>query len=249
MSKRTIVGVASIAAFGLIIAATAFAAGPTGANAARGARARVPGAFETVSAINGTTLSVTSKTPKSGTATTYAVDASNAKVMKNGTSSSVSVIAVGDTVMVQGTVNGTNVAATVIRDSAMRGRPGSTPPGQPQNLPIQGNGEPVVGGNVTAANGTTLTVTNKSNVVYAVDASNAKVEKAGTSTSVSAISVGDNVIIQGTVNGTSVTASSVIDQGNGQPKTATSASESGAPGKPVGFFGAIGNFFARLFEF
>ena len=85
-----------------------------------------PGVTGTVSAISGTTLTVTSKKMergmnKAGTSTpaasvTYTVDASNATVTKNNTTSTLSAIAVGDTIMVQGTVSGTNVTATTIRD-------------------------------------------------------------------------------------------------------------------------------------
>ena len=74
------------------------------------------GVFGTVSAISGTTLTVTSNAQNGGTATTYIVDASSATVTKSGTASSVSAIAVGDTIMVRGTVSGTNVTAKTIMD-------------------------------------------------------------------------------------------------------------------------------------
>ena len=120
----------------------------------------------------------TSVTYAAGVAgTVYTVDATNAKIYKGSATTTVSVsgIAAGDTVMVQGTVSGTNVAATVIRDG-IGGMMGIQPgmPGKgfghgasstPSTTPIiQGNGEPVVGGSVTAISGTTLTVTNASNV-------------------------------------------------------------------------------------
>jgi len=198
------------------------------------------------------------------TTVTYTVDASNAKIYKGSATTTVSIssIATGDTVMVQGTVTGTNVAATVIRDGVggMMGRgpgdmPGigdghwsgstSTASGTP---PIQGNGEPIVGGSVTAISGTMLTVTNKSNVTYTVDAASATVVKGGTSSVLSNVAVGDTLIVQGTVNGTSVTASSIIDQsasagGSGQ------AGIGGLGGKIGGFFGSIGGFFQHLFGF
>ncbi len=207
-----------------------------------------PGVFGTVSSINGMILTVSSKTPRNASTTTvYTVDASNATVYKNGATSTVAAIAVGDNVMIQGTVSGTNVTAKTIRDGI--GKPGIIGTfdrkAPATSTIVQGNGEPVVGGSVTAISGTTtLTVTNKSNVTYTVDVSNAKVEKAGTSTTVSAIAVGDNVIVQGTVNGTSVTASSVIDSGN--PTTIPAANP---PKASHGFFTAIGNFFQKLFGF
>ncbi len=217
--------------------------GSQGGHWGMGTGSRMPGVFGTVSAINGTTLTVTSKGfGQNATATTYTVDASNATVSKAGASSSVSAIAVGDTVMVQGTVSGDSVTATSIRDGAMPGGPGMG-----QNI-IQGNGEPVVGGTVTAISGSTVTITNKSNVTYTIDVSSATVEKDNATSSVPAIAVGDNVVVQGTVNGTSVTASSVIDSGV-STGTSSSGGMSDISHRLSGFMGAIGGFFQHLFGF
>ncbi len=236
-----------------------------------------PGVFGTVSAVNGTTLIVTAtvwprmaSSTNSGNSgvTTYSVDASNAEIYKGSPTSTVSVsdIAIGDVVIVQGTVSGTNVTATVIRDGVMGifmggRRPGGTGGGfghgsstasssTPFVSPIQGNGEPVVGGSVTAISGTTLTVTNPGNITYTIDASSATIVKNGTTTTVGSIATGDNLIIQGTVNGVSITASSIIDQGTRANATSTGG---GAPhgkgGGFSGFFGAIGGFFQHLFKF
>jgi hypothetical protein len=205
---------------------------------------RAPGVFGTVSAVSGNTLTVTSKggPNSSSTATTYTVDASNATVMKDNATSSVSNIAVGDNVMVQGTVSGTNVTATRIED----GIPQGMGKGGGAVASFQGNGEPVVGGSVSAINGDSLTVTNKSNVTYTVDATNATIMKGNATSSLSAIATGDNVLVQGTVNGTAVTATTVIDQG-----AASSSTTSGGPMMRGmgGFFGAIGGFFQHLFGF
>ena len=128
--------------------------------------------------------------------------------------------------MVQGTVSGTKVTATTIRDGVMPGGMKSgTGTGAGKGAPqmpsgITGNGEPVVGGNITAINGSTLTITNKSNVTYTIDATNATIMKGNATSTLSNVAVGDSVVVQGTVNGTSVTASTVIDQG--VPKTTTS---------------------------
>ncbi len=124
--------------------------------------------------------------------------------------------------MVQGTVSGTTITATAIRDGVMQVKP--------QTPLIQGNGEPVVGGAVTANDGTTLTVTNKSNITYSVNASSATIEKGNATSSLSSVAVGDNVVVQGTVNGTSVVASSVIDSG------AASANSGGGSSTHVGGF-------------
>jgi hypothetical protein len=163
------------------------------------------GVFGTVSAINGTSLTVTSNANSNGgMATTYTVDASNATVTKSGQSSSVANIAVGDNVMIQGTISGTNVTATAIRDGVGAG---------------QG---PAVIGTVTAISGDSLTVQstatgqNSTQTTYTVDATNATVTKAGASSTVSAIAVGDTIAVQGTVSGTNVTATAIRDGVSGQ---------------------------------
>jgi hypothetical protein len=197
--------------------------------------------------------------------TVYTVNATNAKIYKGSvtTTVSVSAIATGDTVMVQGTVNGANVAATVIRDGVsgtMGGRPvmpgkgfGHSASSTSSTTPIiQGNGEPVVGGSVTAISGVTLTVTNTSNVTYTINAASATVVVKGASSTFSNVAVGDNVIVQGTVNGNSVTASSIIDQGVKSANTSSTNGQSHGGGIGAGlggFFGAIGGFFQHLFGF
>jgi Domain of unknown function (DUF5666) len=222
-----------------------------------------PGIVGMVTGVNGTSLTVASRmmlttgNPNTGTntgsKTVYTVDASNAKVMKNGTSTTVSAIAVGDMVMVRGTVTGTNVMATAIRDGVMPGRFGGRGPGgngtstASSTFPITGNGEPVIAGNIVSISGTTLTVTNASNVTYTIDASNATIVKDGTTSTISNISTGDKVIVQGTVNGTSITASSVIDQGSGT-NSGSGAGGSSAGGH-MGILSTIGNFFKRIFGF
>ncbi len=215
---------------------------------------RMPGVFGTVTAVSGNTLTINSK-PRQRDATapssdvTYTVDASGATVTKNGTTSSVANIASGDVIMVKGAVTGTSVVATEIRDGMPQERRMMR---QDVASVIQGNGQPVIGGNVTAITGTTLTVTNKSNVVYSVEGASAKIEKGGAVSSLSNIVVGDGVIVQGTVNGTSVVASSVIDQGTPPVKTGTGTSTS-TPGTQGGFmeglFGSVGGFFHRVFGF
>jgi len=224
-----------------------------------------PAAMGTVTAINGTTLTVSGHafaprtTNTTGTppttppaAVTYTVDASSATVKKNNATSTLSAIAVGDMVVVQGTANGTNITATSIRDGVMMHAPG-TPgvagaPGSGANAPspIQGNGEPVVAGTVASVVGNTITVSTKSNVTYTVDATSAKVVQGQNTISLSNVATGDSVIIQGTVNGTNITASSVIDQK--APSSTGTAGSAGAP-QSHGFFGSIGQFFSHLFGF
>lgn len=237
--------------------------------------------FGTVSAVNGNTLTVNGtmrmmrwspwkkgKVDASSSSTAqivYTVDASNAKIYKGSATTTVTVadIAIGDTVVVQGTVSGTAVTAIVIRDGAFprpTGRPVMSSGGRrfdrgASSTPaMQGNGEPVVGGNVTAISGTTLTITNASNVTYTINAASTTIIKNGTSSALSNIGVGDSLMVQGTINGTSVTASSIIDQGersgNASSLSNASASKShGIGGGFGGFFGAIGGFFRHLFGF
>jgi len=237
-----------------------------GAGGMRGGKA--PGVMGTVSAVDGSTLTVTSKgmmrvrpnaTSSSATAAAiaYTVNASSATVYKNNVTSTIASVATGDTVMVQGTVSGTTVTATTIHDGmgGAMGQPGgkgftrgasSTLP----TSPIKGNGEPVVGGNITAISGTTLTVTNASNVTYTVDASSAVIVKGNVTSSIANVATGDSVVIQGTVNGTSITASSVIDQGiKGQNASSTNGTSAAHGNFVFGIFGAIGGFFSHIFGF
>ncbi|HEY5383265.1 MAG TPA: DUF5666 domain-containing protein [Candidatus Paceibacterota bacterium] len=254
MKNKIGVLVASSALFGsLLFTGIAFAQTTPGAHAWGGQAGRAPSVFGTVSAINGDTLTITSKGfGANAAATSYTVDATNATITKNSAASSLGNVAVGDTISAQGTVSGTSVVATTIRDGMM-GRGMGMKPGQhatstrPASI-IQGNGQPVIGGTVTAINGSSLTITNKSNVTYTVDATNATVTKAGSASSLSNVSVGENVVVQGTVNGTSVTAASVMDSGSASASAANSTS-SAHRGGIGGFLGGIGGFFHSLFGF
>ena len=206
-----------------------------------------PGIFGTVTAISGTTITVESKGLRNGSqaaGTTYTVDASTATIEKSGSTSSLSSISVGDSIAIRGAVSGTSVSATAIMDG-FGGRAfnkGTQP--QMQQLPIQGNGQPVVGGKVTAIAGSVLTLTTKAGTMFTVDATSASVVKGGASSALSSVALGDNVLVQGTINGSSVSATSVIDQG---------AQGSGAPAAPGarnrGFLGAIGGFLQSMFGF
>lgn len=225
-----------------------------------------PGVMGTVSSISGTTITLTSSGfGRTATTTTYTVNASTATVTKNGASSSLSAVSVGDMIFVQGTVSGLNVTATSIRDGmpmggGMRGfknasgtwNGSSTMPrrGTPQNL-IQGNGQPVVGGSVTAINGSTLTIITANNTVtYTIDATNATIEKDNATSTITSVAIGDNVLVQGTVSGTSVTATSVIDQGVPHTPSSTPSQSNGNGGGFVGgFMNSIGGFFHHLFGF
>ena len=76
------------------------------------------GVFGTVTAVDGTTITVDGRQGTTTASTTYSVDASNAKVIEGPATSTASIsdISVGDRVVVQGTVTGTSIAATTIID-------------------------------------------------------------------------------------------------------------------------------------
>lgn len=72
-----------------------------------------------------------------------------------------------------------------------------------------------IGGEVTAVSGTTITLTGRDNVSYTVDASGATVRTFTNGTpgtgSIADIAVGDKIGVRGTVSGTSVTATEIMD--------------------------------------
>jgi hypothetical protein len=122
------------------------------------------------------------------------------------------------------------------------------PEGQGPAGLIQGNGQPVVGGTVASVSGNTFAlITAQGNITYTVDASSATVKRGNATSSVSNITTGDKVVVQGTVSNTSVTASSVIDEG--VPAAPASGNESGGQGPRPGFLGALRGFFQHLFGF
>lgn len=202
----------------------------------------------TVSAVQGTTITVNghSSANKDNATANYQVDASNAKVMKDKASSNVSSIAVGDNVLVQGTLSGNTITATNILDG-MKGPMGMKHEGRTDtDFPtVTGNGEPVVAGTITSISGNDIVVTNKSNVSYSIDATNAKVMEGATAGTVANLQTGEMVVVQGTVSGHTVVASTIIH--NKHQAGATNSSNS-TPAQP-GFFGRIGGFFSRLFGF
>lgn len=211
-----------------------------------------PGVAGSVLSVSGYTLTVASKGfEKDSATTTYTVDASNAIVMKDRATSTVSSISVGSFVMVEGTVSGTSIVATKISlDNGFRKGVDGDKSNIERNASsskaiIEGDGNPIIGGTVSNISGTNITVKNKSDIIYTVDTSNAIFIKNNATSSISNISVGDSVLVQGTISGTSVVASSVTDHGNSVNATSTKSSD----GKSKGFWGGVGNFFSRLFGF
>jgi hypothetical protein len=204
-----------------------------------------PGVFGTVSSISGNIITVTGKqgfgTNDAITTITFTVDATNAKIVKNNATGTISSIVVGDTIMAQGTLTGTNLEATTIRDGAIRG-PNN---GQLNPSAIVGNGQPVVAGVVSTISGSSITITNKSNMTYTVDVTNAKIMQNNVAGTISNIAVGDTIVAQGTVNGDLVSAAMIFVQA--APTNPAVTASSAQPHK--GFFGAIGSFFSHIFGF
>lgn len=200
------------------------------------------GVYGSVTAVSGTTISVRD----SRTNVIYSVDTTKAMIDKNRVAILVSGIAIGDMVLVEGTTTGTTVMATSIHDGVLAKRNGEWNDGKNkdeknnQALFPQGNGQPIIGGTVTLINGTIVTITNKSNVTYTIDISTATVNKGGKIAQKTDIMVGDTILAQGTITGTSVVATAVVDQG-------VVTTPSGNNGNHRGFFRRIGDFFSRMF--
>lgn len=232
LNKQQLMAAAAGAVLTLALGAGAITFADTGTGSTAGTTStaqsgmHMPGVGGTVTAVNGNTITVTGPN-----GTSYTINAGSAAITKDETVS-VSDIAVGDTIMANGTVSGTSVDATAIHDGKMpmgMGGFGGRGPGG------MGRG---VHGTVSAVNGTTLTVTatnpkDSTTSTYTVDASSATVLKGdGTAkpaaSTLSSVAVGDNVMIQGTVSGTSVTAKMIVDgpmpQWNGQKPATTSTS-------------------------
>lgn len=172
---------------------------------------RAPGVHGAISAINGTTLTVTDE--RSGTA--YTVDASAASVKKfvegsGPTTAALSDLAVGQKVSVRGTVSGTSIVATEITQGDFKGdfKKGDFK-GPGKGGPHGGMGSGVQG-TVSAVSGSTITVTGKDGQTYTVNAGSATVQHMVTG-SLSDITVGDTIGVQGTVSGTSITATTIMD--------------------------------------
>ncbi|MDB5203983.1 MAG: hypothetical protein JWP09_11 [Candidatus Taylorbacteria bacterium] len=208
-----------------------------------------PAVMGKIESISGNTLTVAARGFGKDTATTtYSVDATNATVFKSNATSTISSLVVGDNVMVQGTVTGTNVVAKTIRDGMGMMRKegeGAMPEG------FSGNGQPVVAGSVTGVSGSTITISNTSNVTYTIDATNAKVMKGKDAGALSDVALGDHVVVQGTVNGNAITATTVIDQKAPANNGGDSNGQRGQNGgqEHPGFFGAIRGFFGKIFGF
>ena len=197
----------------------------------------------TVTAINGNILTVSAYSVNSSSTTTYTVDVTNAFIIKNGPTG----IAVNDQIIINGTVNGTNITAKTVYDG-------------PSFTKSEKEGKSIEG-IVTAVNGNTLTVSEiirerengSSTKIYTVDASNALIIKQGASSTISSITLNDRVMINGTINGTNITAK-VIHDGVGQKNWNKEGEKhdneiGNKTGKPESkFLDKFKNFFKNIFK-
>ncbi len=158
------------------------------------------GLVGTVTAINGSTITV--KGNRDGAL--YAVDATGAKFYAGASASTLGALKIGDTLMIGGIITGTSVTASVVYD-------GNFSKGFPANAKWE-NLKPGIAGTVTAVNGSTITLSGKNGVTYMVNAANATFQKdRGTTMTLANISIGDTLLIQGAVSGTTVTAKNIFD--------------------------------------
>lgn len=165
-----------------------------------------PAVVGTVTAVSGTTLTVTSNRQKDATGTTYTVNAAGAQVYKSTSGaapveSTLSAVAVGDTVAVAGTVSGTEVTATKVISGVTRMNMGGKGRGLGQGMGTHGT--------ISSISGTTITLTGVDGKTYTVDGSKATVARTATVT-VSDLKVGDTIGVQGSVSGTTVTANHIM---------------------------------------
>ena len=75
---------------------------------------------------------------------------------------------------------------------------------------LMGDRAPHVGGEITALNGTSITIAGRDGTTYVVDASAATFMKDGAKAQLSSFAVGDNAHVLGTIDGTNVKADKVM---------------------------------------
>jgi preprotein translocase subunit YajC len=139
-----------------------------------------------------TATSSDSITVKGSNGTTYTVDTSDANI-RGGS------IETGDKVYVQGATDGTKIVATLIVNGKANA---PTPTDDDKRMAIAGT--------VTAKSGTTLTVLGRNGTTYKVAAANATIwARQDKEASIDDIDVGDAVVVQGTVSGSSATATKI----------------------------------------
>ena len=152
----------------------------------------------TIASISGSSFTLTGMN-----GSIYTVNAGSATVKDgpNGTASIASLTA-GAKVVVEGSLSRSTITATEIHTGMG--------PGEGGFGRGRGPGGKGVMGQVTAVSGNTITVTGKDGKTYSVDAGSATIGKMVT-ISASDVKVGDTVGVEGSVNGTTVTATHIMD--------------------------------------
>jgi hypothetical protein len=187
--------------------------GSTSANGATGASRSGGGlgpgggaAVGTISAIHGSTLTVTNQGGTSATVRT-----TSSTVVTTSVTGTVADIANGDHLVVMGTTAGPTVAATGIVDRGTdTADDGSGGPPSGLNVPSGfGGGFAPVTGTVTAVNGSTVTLTTTSGSTVKVTTSSTTAVEVDRTISITQLKTGDQVVVTGTTRGTTVTATRI----------------------------------------
>ena len=119
-------------------------------------------------------------------------------------------------------VTPTDAQVTNAADNAATGTPAVTTPattGEKRHghAPLGGDG------NITAINGTTITMQEEADeggAIYTIDASQATFTNKGAAATIATLKVGDKIFVKGTTSGTNVTATSIsLGFGNWRGKT------------------------------
>jgi len=150
----------------------------------------------TITAINGSTLTVKAKNDA-----VYTVNTAGAEIKdSDDVTATVAQMKVGDTVTIKGNLNGSVIAAEKISDSALRLR-----------TVLAANGA-AGAGVVTSVNGSTFTYTPYgTNATTTVSTASTTVYRVnGEATSSAALQVGSNVVLAGTTNSDTSIAASIV---------------------------------------
>ncbi len=147
----------------------------------------------TVTVVNGSTITV-----QTASNTTYTVNTSGALIRHTTTGDTT--LSSGDRVFIQGVVSGSSVVAAVVIDAGAKSDP--KPSDEDKRMGIAGT--------VTAKSSSNITVLGKNGTTYTVSTVNATFWKNKHETTASSdISVGDTVLVQGTVTGSNVSGAKV----------------------------------------
>lgn len=198
----TLLAGGALAGYATLASAQSSGAETFGRGMMTGMRDRGPHVHGTVTAVSGTTITITYD--RSDTA--YTIDASSATFKKSVEGAApvtvtISEIAIGDKIGAMGTLSGTTLKATHVMEGEI-GRGGAHGKG--------GHGRgPGVMGKVTAVNGSTITVTGDNGTTYTVNAGSASIHKMTTG-ALSDIAVGDTIGVHGDVSGTTVAAEMIM---------------------------------------